>query len=515
MIATILPSSSNFHAVSYNEKKVSEGNAYLLEIKNFGILEKLGYDSPEELINYLNLYSSRNSRVKKPQFHVAISCKGNEMTHDELLEFAHEYLKEMGYGDEKQPLLVYAHRDTENNHIHIISSKVNPDGQKIKDGKDWIQSQKILDRLLDGQREQKVKEHISKACEYNYRSVTQFQAIMESMGYECFEKDRKLNIKKGGMVITGVNLDEIEAGIDENINRFEEPNYKQLYGILLKYRELNTDIAGLKKDIKKKFGLDLIFFGRKDSPYGFVIVDHNNKKVIEGSKVMNIKRLFQFQSSEERLKNINSFIQKCLEENPLITLKELNQKIKRHGARISKGFLYYNKSKISISESFTERLNINNKLSWIYSFKPRSIDEFNVLAKNADLDMSKIKPELKFNSSPYDKNKISDLKQIVNSSKNLFELRNTLRENNYLLLFNNGKYFAYDNKNKIIVDLNKAGIKINDSTKNNIAGGKNLIQTRGNNNILNNKQSDHGTNREWEVGTNGKWDDVDNGPKLN
>ena len=38
MIATILPGSTNFHAVGYNERKVSKGVARLLEIQNFGAL---------------------------------------------------------------------------------------------------------------------------------------------------------------------------------------------------------------------------------------------------------------------------------------------------------------------------------------------------------------------------------------------------------------------------------------------------------------------------------------------
>ena len=36
MIATILPGSTNFHAVGYNEHKVSKGIARLIEIQNFG-----------------------------------------------------------------------------------------------------------------------------------------------------------------------------------------------------------------------------------------------------------------------------------------------------------------------------------------------------------------------------------------------------------------------------------------------------------------------------------------------
>ena len=41
MIATILPSSTTFHAVDYNERKVSEGVAELLEMKNFGSIGKI------------------------------------------------------------------------------------------------------------------------------------------------------------------------------------------------------------------------------------------------------------------------------------------------------------------------------------------------------------------------------------------------------------------------------------------------------------------------------------------
>ena len=111
MIATILPSSTTFHAVDYrsssarllpkgrkNERKVSEGVAELLEMKGFDLIDQ-NY-TPEELkqafIDYTYQY---NDRIQKPQFHLAISCRGNEYTHEQLLEIAHKYLDEMGYGD--------------------------------------------------------------------------------------------------------------------------------------------------------------------------------------------------------------------------------------------------------------------------------------------------------------------------------------------------------------------------------------------------------------------------------
>ena len=85
MIATILPGSTNFHAVGYNERKVSKGVARLLEIQNFGALGTFGKPTPDELTKYLQEYSSRNSRIQKAQVHVAISCNGHEQSESELL----------------------------------------------------------------------------------------------------------------------------------------------------------------------------------------------------------------------------------------------------------------------------------------------------------------------------------------------------------------------------------------------------------------------------------------------
>ena len=67
MIATILPGSSNFHAVGYNERKVAKGVARMLEMQNFGTLGTFGKPTPEELVTYFQEYTSRNTRIQKAQ----------------------------------------------------------------------------------------------------------------------------------------------------------------------------------------------------------------------------------------------------------------------------------------------------------------------------------------------------------------------------------------------------------------------------------------------------------------
>ena len=180
MIATILPGSTNFHAVGYNEHKVSKGVARLIEIQNFGSLGTFHKPTPSELVGYLQKYSSQNSRIRKPQFHVAISCKGHEMSEDELLDFAHKYLKEMGYGESGQPLLVYSHYDTENTHLHIITSRVAPDGGKIQHSHERRRSQEVIDRILGNDRKKKTEDDINLSKQYTFSSFAQFKAIMVS-----------------------------------------------------------------------------------------------------------------------------------------------------------------------------------------------------------------------------------------------------------------------------------------------------------------------------------------------
>ena len=62
MIATILPSSTTFHAVDYNERKVSEGVAELLEMENFGFIGRVDSYTPEQLKQYLTKYTYRHNQ---------------------------------------------------------------------------------------------------------------------------------------------------------------------------------------------------------------------------------------------------------------------------------------------------------------------------------------------------------------------------------------------------------------------------------------------------------------------
>ena len=363
MIATILPSSTTFHAVDYNERKVSEGVAELLEMKNFGSIGKIDPYTPDELKQYLIDYTQRNEYIKKPQFHLAISCRGDEYTQEQLLDIAHQYLKEMGYGEEGQPVLIYSHHDTDNNHLHIVTSRIAPDGHKIDHNQERIRSQKVINRIMGENQEQRASDAVKKAFDYRFSTVNQFKAILESSGYECYEKDDCLCIKRDGHVIDTLPM----ATVQSHLQSFEpdEKRRRQLRAILKKYRDMTADKDELRALMKEKFGIDLVFHGSKDKPYGYTIIDHQTKTVFKGGNVWKLSELLQFQSKEERLHRMDEFIDAMLEDNPDLTTRELNRMLRRQfGTHISKGRIAYGDEFIDLQNYQVETLRANDRKAW-------------------------------------------------------------------------------------------------------------------------------------------------------
>ena len=364
MIATILPSSTTFHAVDYNERKVNEGVAELLEMKNFDFIGQLQSYTPEQLKQFLTDYSQRNAYIKSPQFHLAISCRGDEYTHEQLLDIAHQYLKEMGYGEDGQPVLIYAHHDTDNNHLHIVTSRVAPNGHKINDHHERVRSQEVINRIMGESQKQRASDSIKKALEYHFSTVKQFQAVLESMGYQCYERDNQLCVKRDGCVIERLNLPDISSKCQNTA--IDEKRQRQLRAIHLKYRDMSADKEELKATMKQKFGVDLVFHGSKDKPYGYTIIDHQNKTVLKGGEVLKLKELLQFQSKQERLHRMDEFIDAMLEDNPDLTTRELNKMLRRQfNTHISKGRIAYGNEFIDLQDYMVETLRANDRKAWL------------------------------------------------------------------------------------------------------------------------------------------------------
>lgn len=123
MIAKISSGKSYFGLVQYNEKKVKEGKAEEIW-KN--------YEDNSTLIETLEYMASLNEDSQKNTFHVSLSFPPDESPDkNTLIEIANDFMKKMGY--EEQPYGVFQHFDTDNTHVHIVSSRINWKGKRIKD----------------------------------------------------------------------------------------------------------------------------------------------------------------------------------------------------------------------------------------------------------------------------------------------------------------------------------------------------------------------------------------------
>ena len=532
MIATILKSSSTFSAVSYNERKVSKGTAELVEIANFGYLQKTGNLSASNLREYLMKYSSINQNIKNTQFHVAISCKEQDYTHDQLIEIAHQYLKEMGYAESGQPILIYAHHDTANNHIHIVTSRIAPNGKKVDDHNERLRSQAVLNKILNIEPKREAKSIIQQALLYSFESLGQYQAILESSGYDSFVEDDILKVKKGGTVLESIAIQEIEKAALKKSKEEASKRRKQLKAIILKYKRLSSDKNDLKTMLKKKFGIGLVFVGKKDAPYGYIIVDHKNKTAYKGSDILELKSLLNFgqqtsQSKDSNEEAVNNFIHNHLVENDRLTIGDLNQALwSKYRVNVyHDGSIRGKRHKMvgHVRKENYEILRKNFRRQWIQIFNPTTEEEREVLCKFGHIDdigSINIVPER--NTEKADAT-ISHIKEIMNTAEK-GQMYDDLRNAKTIIMRREAIVYAIDMGSSTIVNLRDTDIDLSPFMKHErgATARSSHIQTESRDiatqtpetNLLRPTGSDHHANREWEVGGFDNWDDIDDERRM-
>lgn len=450
---------------------------------------------------------------------MAISCKGHEMSEDELLDFAHKYLKEMGYGESGQPLLVYSHYDTENTHLHIITSRVAPDGGKIQHSHERRRSQEVIDRILGNDRKKKTENDIDAAKQYTFSSFAQFKAIMVSMGYEVYQKDKNVFVKHGGKVQKEIPFSEIESLFKSGYR--ERTRCRQLRSLLKKYRDVSSNKDELQKELKTKFGIDIVFFGKKDAPYGYMLVDHANKTVIHGARVLSVEELLDFTTPEERFNRIEDYIDRLLTLNPKITQSEIYSKIRKQRAYIKKGIIYFDGQSRPLKPFMAEAIDRNNRIAMVEMFSPVNEAERDLLCKIFKVsrtDLVDISPE----RTHYHIDAVNRLREIFNDDT-VTSVRSQLHEEGFIVRQDEDVTYAINFKQHIIINLTEENFNLDRPRKQfvkQIERQKYQQQTKptsrfsGKGKLRDAGGGSHSKKREWEVGQKGSYDDVDDGNSI-
>ncbi|GAA4339758.1 hypothetical protein GCM10023149_50690 [Mucilaginibacter gynuensis] len=262
MIVKILAKPSRaFAGVSYNTTKIDRNKGELMKFANFGALQALHKPKPQDIVNYLKMVASQNKRVSNTQLHAAISARGRQYDKHQLTAIAEAWLKEMGYGS--QPYLVVFHKDTENNHVHLVSSRIDRQGRQINRDFEHVRSLRALDKVLG----------YTTALQYRFSTIAQFYLVIESLGYPG--KDYPDQDK----------LMEKIAGRKPDTGRIAE--LKTLF-------LLHKSHPDFKEKMRSDHRIDIIVHaaeGRK--PYGYSVVDHDTRQVFKGSEILSIKYLLE------------------------------------------------------------------------------------------------------------------------------------------------------------------------------------------------------------------------------
>lgn len=337
IVKLMKPAGSSFPGVNYNDKKIDKGKGELMLMKNFPSFINES-SSKEEVKSYLASVS-KNEKVKKPQFHAALSTKFREHSKEELTKVAESFMDEMGYGD--QPFIVVFHNDTENNHVHLVSTRVDKKtGKKINDSYEKLKSQKALAKVMEKMYGISNVENINKLLSYRISSLKQLELLLERNGFRLAqnkEDETKIDILKNGVREKTINGNQIVFDNKKNENRT-----KQIKAILSKYKELHSGTifkvedrrkqeamlpeekqdedpepkiefeSELQKKLKDTFGIDIIFHHKDgQKPFGYSLIDNKAGTVYKGSEIMKMNELFEFTSLAidkrlfERLKDFN------------------------------------------------------------------------------------------------------------------------------------------------------------------------------------------------------------------
>jgi hypothetical protein len=260
MIAHILEKASGtFAGIKYNTDKVDRNTGELLLIANFGALQALTNPRPQDLVNYLLMISSQNKGIANTQFHAVISAAGRNYNKQELTKVAVMWMKEMKYGE--QPYLIVFHKDTENNHVHLVSSRVGKDGKQIDRDYEQVRAVRNINKVLG----------YDFAMQYRFSTKAQFYLILETQGFlgRDYLNEEKLQKKISGYKADKARIAELKDLFIAN--------------------KANPDFVRL---MKSQYGLDLVFHSSEGkAPYGYTVVDHHTKQVFKGSEILNLKLL--------------------------------------------------------------------------------------------------------------------------------------------------------------------------------------------------------------------------------
>jgi len=323
---------SILNSLNYNENKVKEGAAKC--IGAFGYpkdLEDLTFD---QKLSRLRNQAALNTRVERPSVHISLNfAPGEQLDRDRLNEIAEDFMQRIGFG--KQPFLIYEHTDAGHPHIHIVSIKVDENGDRIEDyniGRNEIAKARVaLEKkynLVPAEKHKRTKEYLPPAItpekiqygkkdlkrlmthildyvisRYKFTTLPEYNAILSQYGVVADRgSEDSLSYKNGGLVYRALDHHGNKIGVPiKSSDFYNKPGMKFLNTKFIKNIPLRdvhrkqvankVKLALLQKPqslqafaelLRAKGVYCLARRGKDGNVFGITYVDHTTKTVFNG-----------------------------------------------------------------------------------------------------------------------------------------------------------------------------------------------------------------------------------------
>lgn len=327
MIAKIGHGTKIYGVLIYNHSKVLAGNAEILQMHQM-LQTPSGEYSTGQLLSSFLPFLALNKKTEKTALHISINPDPKDIVTDEdYIKIADEYMTKLGYGN--QPYVVFKHNDIDRTHIHIVSTVIDHEGNKISDSFEKKRSMEICRELekkysLIPADEKKVsKESILHPVVYTQRNIkTQIASVVRYLPkYYNFQSLGGYNALLSLFNITAEQVKneyngELKEGVvyfalDKNGNKTSNPFKSSLFGKQAGLSALRVNFENSKKvshetrqltrklidlalkntvseqDFKKyliELGINTVIRRNEQGRlYGITFIDHNTRNVYNGS----------------------------------------------------------------------------------------------------------------------------------------------------------------------------------------------------------------------------------------
>lgn len=331
MVAKINIGSNLYGALAYNQEKVDEGLGKVLGAN-------LVFEPADGRFNVLKCmedfmqFVPAHFRTEKPVFHVSLNPHPDDrLTDEQMTDIGREYMDKLGYGN--QPYLIFKHEDIGREHMHIVSLRVDSNGKKINDYKEYERSKEITEQLerkynlhpAEGQKRGEeweltpvdtskgdLKKQIAAvikpvASMYHFQSMGEYKAVLSlynvhveelkgevkgkpyrGLLYSALDSDgNKVGIPlKSSIFGKTVGYDGLEKRMKKSAERIKAKNLKSHTLKAVSEAKQNSQSESEFRAKLRQDGIDVLFRRNDEGRiYGATFIDHSTRTVLNGSRL--------------------------------------------------------------------------------------------------------------------------------------------------------------------------------------------------------------------------------------